>query len=66
MCPRVESDDAGVEVGNFALTDRQIPIKNIQELALNPADITFPEDASCDSPLDVLRGRIIRELDQEI
>ena len=26
--PRVESDDGGVEVGNFVLADCQIPIKD--------------------------------------
>ena len=66
MCPRVESDDSGVEVGNFALADREIPIKDVQKLALDPSDITLSEDASGDRPVDVLEGGIVRELDQEI
>ena len=66
LCPRVESDDGGVEVGNLALADRQIPIKDVQKLALDPSDITLSEDASGDRPVDVLEGGIVRELDQEI
>jgi len=62
LCPRIESDDGGVQVGNFVLTDRQIPIKYIQKLALDPTDITLSEDASCDRPVDVLKSGIIREL----
>lgn len=52
-----------MEVGNFALTDCQIPIKDVQKLALDPTGVTFPEDSSCDRPPDVLSGRIIRELE---
>ena len=66
LCSRVESDDSGVEVGNFALADREIPIKDVQKLTLNPSDITLSEDASSDRPVDVLEGGIVRELDQEI
>jgi len=62
LYPRVEGDDGGVQVGNIVLTDRQIPVKYIQELALDPTDITLSEDASRDCPVDVLKGGIIREL----
>ena len=60
--PRVESDDGGVEVGNFGLADRKIPIKHVQKLSLDPSDITFPEDSGRDCPMNVLKSRIIREL----
>ena len=66
MSPGLESDDGRVEVGNFAFADRQIPIKNIQELAFDPTDITLSEDAGSDRPVDVLKSGIIRELDQDI
>ena len=67
MCQswRVESDDGGMEIDDFALTDGQVPIKDLQKLSFNPAYITLSKDASRDGPVDVLKSGIIRELDQD-
>ena len=65
MGPRVESDDGGVQVGNFALTDRQVPIKDVQKLSLDPTDIALSKDASSDRPMNVLKSGIIGELEQK-
>ena len=66
MHPRIESNDGGVQVGNFVLADRQIPIEDIQKLSLDPTDITLSEDAGSDGPMDVLESGVVRELEQEI
>ena len=66
MHPRIESNDGGVQVGNFALADRQIPIEDIQKLSLDPTDITLSEDASSDGPMDVLESGVVRELDKKL
>jgi len=66
LYPRIESNDGRVEVGNFVLANRQIPIKDVQKLAFDPADIALSEDAGSDRPVDVLESRIIRKLNQEI
>lgn len=61
---RIGSDDGRVEVGNFFLADCQVPVEDIQKLALNPTDITLSEDASGECPVDVSEGEFICELDQ--
>lgn len=63
---RIESDDGRVVACNVFLVDDQIPIKDIQELALDPTDITFSKDTGCNRPVDVLESGIIRKLDQRI
>ena len=64
--PRVESNDGRVEIVNFFFVDCQIPMKDLQKLALNPVDIMLSKYASGDRPVDVFEGGIIRELHQEI
>ena len=62
----VKGDDGRVEVGNFVLTDCQIPVEDFQKLSFDPTDIALSEDAGGDRPVDVLESGIIRELADDI
>jgi hypothetical protein len=42
--------------------DAQFEVKDVKEFALDPSDISLPEDACAERPMDVLQCRIIQIL----
>jgi len=59
---RHERHDRVVVCHDVVLADIQIEIKNIEELALDPTNITLAEDACAHSPVHVLERRVIQVL----
>ena len=56
--------DAAVVRENIVLSDAQLEVEDVEELALYPADIPLAEDTCAESPVYVLECGVIEVLER--
>jgi hypothetical protein len=59
---RHQRHDLVVVCHDVVLADIQFEIKNVEEFALDPTNITLAKDACAHSPVHVLKRRVIQVL----
>ena len=60
-----EGDDSVVVREEIGLSESELVVEDVEELALYPADIPLAEDTSAESPVYVLECGVIEVLERE-
>lgn len=61
-----ERHDHAVVREDVGLLHAQLKVEDVQELALDPADVALPEDTRAQGPMDVLQGGVVQVLRENV
>ena len=57
-----EGDDSVVVREEVGLSESELVVEDVEELALYPADVALAKDTCAERPVDVLQGRVVAVL----